>query len=91
LWKGPFEIKEVKKPNAVIQELGKRKKTEIHITRLKPYFSSLSGARDATPKMDPHVDTVCVVETNTYTSSARSKIKNRAIFRRNGDSIILPH
>ena len=42
LWKGPYEIKEIKGSNAVIQELGKRKHQEIHINRLKPYFSSIS-------------------------------------------------
>jgi hypothetical protein len=43
LWKGPFEIKKLKGSNAVIQEVGKRKHQEVHINRLKPYFSSLSG------------------------------------------------
>jgi hypothetical protein len=47
LWKGPFEIKSIKGSNAVIQELGKRKQQEVHINRLKPYFSSLSGVKDA--------------------------------------------
>jgi hypothetical protein len=52
LWKGPFEIQEMKRPNAVIQGVGKRKKQEVHINRLKPYFSSLSGAKDASTQMD---------------------------------------
>jgi hypothetical protein len=43
LWKGPYEVKELTRPNAVIQEVGKRKKQEIHINRLKLYFSPLSG------------------------------------------------
>jgi hypothetical protein len=43
LWRGPYELKELKRPNAVIQEVGKRKRQEIHINRLKPYFSPLSG------------------------------------------------
>jgi hypothetical protein len=47
LWKGPFEIKGIKGSNAVVQELGKRKQLEVHINRLKPYFSSLSGVKDA--------------------------------------------
>jgi hypothetical protein len=47
LWKGPYEIKELKRPNAVIQEVGKRKKQEIHINRLKPYFSPHSGEENA--------------------------------------------
>jgi hypothetical protein len=80
-WKGPFEIQEMKKPNAIIQELGKRKKREVHINRLKPYFSSLSEARDATPQLDPHVNAVCVVGTTTSASGAGRQIKNRAIFR----------
>jgi hypothetical protein len=42
LWKGPYEIKEVKGSNAVVQEVGKRKRQEIHINRLKPYFYSIS-------------------------------------------------
>jgi hypothetical protein len=42
LWKGPYEIKEIKGSNAVIQEVGKRKHQEVHINRLKPYLSSLS-------------------------------------------------
>jgi hypothetical protein len=46
LWKGPFEIQEIRGKNAVIQELGKRKKSEVHINRLKQYFSSLSGVKD---------------------------------------------
>lgn len=47
LWKGPFEIKEVKRPNAIIQEVGKRKHQEIHMNRLKPYFSSVTGEKNA--------------------------------------------
>jgi hypothetical protein len=46
LWKGPYEIKELKRPNAIIQEVGKRKRQEVHINRLKPYFP-LSGGEDA--------------------------------------------
>jgi hypothetical protein len=42
LWKGPYEIKKIKGSNAIIQEIGKRKHQEIHINRLKPYFSSIS-------------------------------------------------
>jgi hypothetical protein len=41
LWKCPYEIKKIQDSNAVIQELGKRKCQELHINRLKPYFSSL--------------------------------------------------
>jgi hypothetical protein len=47
LWKGPYEIKKIRGSNAVIQELGKRKHQEVHINRLKPYFSSLSGVGNA--------------------------------------------
>jgi hypothetical protein len=47
LWKGPFEIKEVKRPNAVIQELGKRRLQEVHMNRLKPHFSSITGEKNA--------------------------------------------
>jgi hypothetical protein len=47
LWRGPYEIKEVKRPNAVIQELGKRKHQEVHMNRLKPYFSSITGEKNA--------------------------------------------
>jgi hypothetical protein len=43
LWKGPYEIKEIRGSNAVIQEIGKRKHQEVHINRLKTYFSSLSS------------------------------------------------
>jgi hypothetical protein len=50
LWKGPFEIQEIKRPNAIIQGVGKRKKQEVHINRLKPDFSSLSRAKDASVK-----------------------------------------
>jgi hypothetical protein len=46
LWRGPYEVEELRRPNAVIQEVGKRKKQEIHINRLKPYFSTLSGEED---------------------------------------------
>jgi hypothetical protein len=42
VWKGPYEIKETKGSNAVIQEVGKRKHQQVHINRLKPYFSSIS-------------------------------------------------
>ncbi|PNF43689.1 hypothetical protein B7P43_G14967 [Cryptotermes secundus] len=42
LWRGPYEIKDIKGSNAVIQEVGKRKHQEVHINRLKPYFSSIS-------------------------------------------------
>lgn len=43
IWKGPYEIKEMKGPNAIIQELGKRKHQEVHTNRLKTYFSSFVG------------------------------------------------
>jgi hypothetical protein len=46
LWKGPYEIKELKRPNAV-KQVEKRKKQEIHMNRLKPYFSPLSGEENA--------------------------------------------
>ncbi|PNF41072.1 hypothetical protein B7P43_G06245 [Cryptotermes secundus] len=39
IWKGPYEIKKIISPNAIIQEVGKRKHQEVHINRLKPYFS----------------------------------------------------
>jgi hypothetical protein len=52
LWKGPFEIKEVRGSNAVIQELGKRKRQEVHTNRLKPYFSSVAGVKHAVDKVD---------------------------------------
>lgn len=42
MWKGPYEIKKVRGSNAVIQAVGKRKHQEVHMNRLKPYFSSLS-------------------------------------------------
>jgi hypothetical protein len=42
LWKGPYEIKEMRNSNAIIQEVGKRKHQEVHVNRLKPYFSSIS-------------------------------------------------
>jgi hypothetical protein len=41
LWQGPYELKELKRPNVVIQEVGKRKKQEVHLNRLKPYFTTL--------------------------------------------------
>jgi hypothetical protein len=47
LWKGPYEIRKIQGSNAVIQELGKRRHQEVHINRLKPYFSSLSGVENA--------------------------------------------
>jgi hypothetical protein len=47
LRKGPFEIKEVQGSNAVIQELGKRKHHRVHANRLKPYFSSVAGGKNA--------------------------------------------
>jgi hypothetical protein len=47
LWNGPFEVKDVKRPNAIIQELGKRKHQEVHMNRLKPYFSSITGEKNA--------------------------------------------
>ena len=43
LWKGPYEIKQVEWPNAVIQEVGKRKHHTVHTNRLKSYYSSLQG------------------------------------------------
>jgi hypothetical protein len=46
LWKGPYEIKEIQGPNAVVQEVGKRKEQKLHINRLKPYFSSISGTKN---------------------------------------------
>jgi hypothetical protein len=36
-WEGPYEIQEVKYPNAEIQKVGKRKHTLVHMNRLKPY------------------------------------------------------
>jgi hypothetical protein len=80
LWKGPFEIQEIKRPNAVIQGVGKRKKQEVHINRLKPYFSSLSGAKDASTQMDAYASSVRVVEAITGTDSARGQIKNGTVF-----------
>lgn len=43
LWKGPYEVKMMKEPNAIIQEVGKRKHQEVHSNRLKPYFFTVSG------------------------------------------------
>jgi hypothetical protein len=48
LWIGPYEIKKIQGSNAIIQEVGKRKHQEVHINRLKPYFSSISGIKNAT-------------------------------------------
>jgi hypothetical protein len=48
LWRGPFEIKKIQGSNAVIQEVGKRKYQEVHINRLKPYFSSIAGIKNGT-------------------------------------------
>jgi hypothetical protein len=48
LWKGPYEIKEIKGSNAIIQELGTRKHQEVHINRLKPYFSHSLSENAAT-------------------------------------------
>jgi hypothetical protein len=42
LWKGPYETKEIRNSNAIIQEVGKRKHQEVHVNRFKPYFSSIS-------------------------------------------------
>jgi hypothetical protein len=36
-WEGPYEIQEIKYPNAEIQKVGKRKHTLVHMNRLKPY------------------------------------------------------
>jgi hypothetical protein len=47
IWKGPCEIKKIRGSNAIIQEVGKRKHQEVHINRLKPYFSSLAGIENA--------------------------------------------
>jgi hypothetical protein len=47
LWKGPYEVHKIEGSNAVIQEIGKRKHHEVHINRLKPYLSSLSGVENA--------------------------------------------
>jgi hypothetical protein len=52
LWKGPFEIQKIQRPNAIIQGIGKRKKQEVHMNRLKPYFSSVSGTEDAYLQVD---------------------------------------
>ena len=38
LWKGPYEIKSIEGPNAIIQEVGKRKHQTLHTNRLKMYF-----------------------------------------------------
>jgi hypothetical protein len=62
LWKGPFEIQEIRRPNAIIQGIGKRKKEEVHMNRLKPCFSSVSGANDASRQMDSFNGAVCTVE-----------------------------
>jgi hypothetical protein len=43
MWTGPYEIKEMIRPNAIIQELGKRKHQEVLTNRLKTYFSSFVG------------------------------------------------
>jgi hypothetical protein len=48
LWKGPYEIKEIKGSNAIIQEVGKRKHYEVHINRLKLYFSHSLSENAAT-------------------------------------------
>jgi hypothetical protein len=48
LWKGPYEIKRIQGSNAVIQEVGKRKHQEVHINRLKPYFSHSLSENAAT-------------------------------------------
>jgi hypothetical protein len=45
-WRGLYEVKELRRPNVVIQEVGKRKKQEIHVNRLKPYFATLSGEEE---------------------------------------------
>jgi hypothetical protein len=54
LWKGPFEIKEVRGSNAVVQELGKRKRQEVHTNRLKPYFSSVAGVKHGVDEVDDY-------------------------------------
>lgn len=45
LWKGPFEITEVKPPNITVRKLGVRNKKmmQTHINRTKPYFAGLEN------------------------------------------------
>jgi hypothetical protein len=77
LWKGPFEMKAMQGPSAIIQKLGKRKKQEVHMNRLKLYFSLLSGAKDASAQVDPYVNTMYMVEATTNTNSAGGQVKDR--------------
>jgi hypothetical protein len=79
LWKGPFEIQKIEKPNAIIQGVGKRKKHEVHLNRLKPYFFSVTGTEDAHSEMDPHDSARRTVENTTGTNGARNRSKGRDI------------
>jgi hypothetical protein len=80
LWKGPFEIHEINRPNATIQEIGKRKKHVVHLNRQKPYFSLVPGTKDVSHQMDPYDNTKCTVESTSGTNYARNKVKGRNIF-----------
>jgi hypothetical protein len=48
LWIGPHETKKIGGFNAIIQKVGKRKYHEVHISRLKPYFSHSLSENAAT-------------------------------------------
>jgi hypothetical protein len=75
------EIQEIGRPNEIIQELGKSKKQEVHMNRLKLYLASLSGVKDASAQMDSYVNTVFMVEATTSTNRAGGQVKDRTVFR----------
>jgi hypothetical protein len=52
VWDGPYEVKELKYPNLVIQRIGKRKRENVHMNQVK-IFHCLQDNQD---KVDSSLD-----------------------------------
>jgi hypoxanthine-guanine phosphoribosyltransferase len=46
LWEGPYEVKELRLPNLVLQRIGKRKTCILHMNLVKPFCSQDKGNED---------------------------------------------
>ncbi|PNF31840.1 hypothetical protein B7P43_G08901 [Cryptotermes secundus] len=52
IWEGPYEVKELKYPNLVIQRVGKRKREKVHMNQIKMFHCSQENQDEVTSSLD---------------------------------------
>ena len=52
IWEGPYEVKQLKFPNIIIQRVGKRKCSEVHLNRVKLFHCPQENQDEVTSSLD---------------------------------------